>query len=1045
MFKPVNPAINFPEMERKILDYWYKNGIVEKYLVKNQKSTKRFSFLDGPITANNPMGVHHGWGRTYKDLWQRFFNMKGYKQRFQNGFDCQGLWIEVEVEKELGITNKKQIENLTPGNRIASIAKFVELCKERVYKFSKIQTEQTKRLGNFMDWDNSYFTLSDENNYMIWHFLKTCHANGWIYKGKDSVPWCPRCQTAISQHEMLTEDYKELTHETVFIKLRTKNIEPRTKNLELRNKIKEIYMLFWTTTPWTVPANVAVGVNTKFTYGIWQKEETNEAIIFIDKDELGNIPKRIHKGKEIAISEYILSATSGEYRKIGQLKGSDLLGLQYEAPFDDLPIVKKARSENPQKFHRIVDGSEIVVATEGTGLLHIAPGAGKEDFDIGKKEQLPIISPIDDEAIYVDGLAEFSGKNAKKHPEIIIDFLKSYENGTYLFKTMQYTHRYPVCWRCKTELVWKVAEEWYVAMDRKLETKNQELRTEKRELTKNQELRTKNKTLRERMMGVAKKINWIPDFGLERELDWLKNMHDWLISKKNRYWGLALPIYECKHCGWFDIIGSYGELKNRSISGWSSFEGKSPHKPYIDEVKIKCQKCDMEVSRIPDVGNVWLDAGIVPYSTYIHPVTKKLSYTTDKTYWEAWFPPDFITESFPGQFKNWFYSMIAMSTVLENSPPFKTVLGFASVLGEDGRPMHKSWGNAIEFNEGADKIGVDVMRWLYTLQTPTENLLFGFKKADETRRKFHLLLWNIYNFFITYSNIDGWEPTQNQELSTKNINVLDQWIISRLNNVIIQVTDSLENYNASNAAVLIESFVTDLSQWYIRRSRDRVGPTATDTLDKNNCYYTLSKVLLTLCKLLAPFIPYLSEEIFRNLTSRVSVHLENWPEIEKQFVNNTLEKQMQLGRKLVELGHSLRKEHKIKTRQPLAVAWLQEKADVILEKKVLDLVLAELNIKSWVLKDKSKAFVSQNAVVSKEIEGIKIFIDLTITENLKEEGQAREIVRNIQMLRKELGFNLTDKARVTLDTWPQAFTEYIKKEALVEKLIKGNTVKVEKA
>jgi len=360
--------------------------------------------------------------------------------------------------------------------------------------------------------------------------------------------------------------------------------------------------------------------------------------------------------------------------------------------------------------HKVVLDKDLVTAEEGTGIVHIAPGAGQEDFRLAKKENLDLMEVIDEEANYLDGFGQLSGQNAKNHPEIIINYLKEKDKGSFLFKIEKYKHRYPVCWRCKTELVWRLVEEWYLAMDE----------------------------LRPKMTAITKKINWLPSWGKERELDWLKNMEDWLISKK-RYWGLALPIWECP-CGHFEVIGSYQELKEKAIEGWGKFKNHSPHRPWIDEIKIKCPKCGGLASRIKDVGNPWLDAGIVPFST--------LNYQTDRKYWSQWFPADFITESLPGQFKNWFYSLIAMSAVLEKTRPFKTVLGHGSVLGEDKQVMHKSLGNSIEFNQGADKIGVDVMRWMFVSQNPEQNLIFGYRQADETRRRFHLLLWNIYNFLL---------------------------------------------------------------------------------------------------------------------------------------------------------------------------------------------------------------------------------------------------------------------------------------------------------
>lgn len=1022
MFEKVSSTVNFPEIEQKILQWWKDNDIFRKYLQKNDKTGKRFSFLDGPITANNPMGVHHAWGRTYKDLWQRFYNMKGFKQRFQNGFDCQGLWVEVEVEKELGIRNKKDIENLIPGESKKSIAKFVDLCKERVIKYSTIQTEQSIRLGYFMDWGNSYYTMSDENNYMIWFFLKTCYEKGWIYKGKDSVPWCPRCETAISQHEMLTEDYKELMHETVFVKLPI---------IRSKFKFKTINpsLLIWTTTPWTVPANVAVGINTKFSYSLWKHTESDDSIIFMHKDDSGNVPTRALNGKELPLPVYIFKGLEGTYDMIQEIPGRELLGLKYIAPFDNLPIVKKAEAENPNKFHSVVDASEIVVSTEGTGLLHVAPGAGKEDFDLGKKESLPIISLIKDDASYVEGMDNFSGLNAKKHPELIIDHLKQLEVGRFLLKTLNYLHRYPACWRCKTELVWKVAEEWYIAMDRK-----EKIRARgKRGKT--------DKTLREQMMDTAKMINWHPAFGLERELDWLANMHDWLISKKNRYWGLALPIYECNKCRKFEVLGSKEELKNRAVEGWDKFEGHSPHKPFIDEVKIRCGNCGSIVPRLNDVGNVWLDAGIVPFSTYIDPDTKNLSYTADKTYWKQWFPAEFITESFPGQFKNWFYSMIAMSTVLEKRNPYKTVLGYASMLGEDGRPMHKSWGNAIEFHEGAEKIGVDVMRWMFVKHDPEQNLLFGYKKADETRRKFHLLLWNVYNFFITYANIHNFNPA-GQKPAQVSSNILDRWIMSRLNNTIIITTSSLTSYDVKTAAISIEDFVTDLSQWYVRRSRGRVDIRIKDAKDMNSYFNTQYFVLRELCKLITPFVPFLAEEIYQNLVGKGSVQLEEWPEILPTVTDNLLEEKMMVARKIVELGHSLRKENKLKIRQPLSWAYCIEPEQKLKDPDIKKIILEELNIKAFISTVEFDRQKVSDEVVKNELEGYVLYINTKLDKKLVEEGQARDIVRKIQVLRKLNGLTLTEKIKTILPQWPKEFENYIKSETMSVELVKGSEISI---
>jgi len=946
-FDSVDSKPDFPKLEKDLLKKWYKNGVVDKYLNKNKDSDKYFSFLDGPITANNPMGVHHAWGRTYKDLWQRYKNMQGFRQRFQNGFDCQGLWVEVEVEKELGLKNKKDIENLVPGDKKASIDKFVELCKERVRKYSKIQTEQSKRLGYFMDWDNSYYTMSDENNYAIWNFLKKCSQMDLIYKGHDVVPWCPRCQTAISQHEMLTEDYKEITHDSVFIEY----------PLEER---KNTYLLAWTTTPWTLPGNVAIAVDPKKDY--------------------------VEVEGEIPGNKYILLKEAAERLKLKinkTIKGSELVGLNYESPFDNLPRIKKALGDYK---HRVIASDSLILpvsTNEGTGLIHVACGQGSEDYQLGKKEKLPVVELINDEAYYLEGLGEFSDQSAKKHPEIIIEYLKSKDS---LFDTQKYTHRYPACWRCKTELVWKVTDEWYIAMDKG------------------------NPSLREKMIKVAKKIKWLPSFGLERELDWLNHMQDWLISKKNRYWGLALPIWECTKCKSFEVVGSFDELKDRTSEGFDKFKGHSPHKPWIDEVKIKCSKCGEVVSRIDDVGNPWLDAGIIPYST----IEKEES--------GNWLPADFITESFSGQFKNWFYSLIAMSTVLENMESFKTVLGYGTLFGEDGRPMHKSWGNSIEFNEGADKIGVDVMRWMYARANPAENMLFGYKLADEVRRRFHLKLWNIYNFFVTYANLDNWKPEKKKD--NQNQGILDKWILARLNQTNNLVTDGLNKFDAFTASDTIDKFVDDLSLWYTRRSRERVGPAADNDIDKNSFYQTSYEVLVTLSKLIAPFMPYISEIIYENLTKEESVHLANWPDADKtsqeelQFISS-----MTKLREMVEKVHAERKSKKIPVRRPLIKVDVYGENMDIFDNDILQIAKDELNVKEI------KFFKGEE----------KIVLDTTLTPALEEESKTRELIRKIQEERKNMGLNLTQKVDV-VNTWTpkdKELKDWIMRKAQVKNISQG--------
>jgi isoleucyl-tRNA synthetase len=658
--------------------------------------------------------------------------------------------------------------------------------------------------------------------------------------------------------------------------------------------------------------------------------------------------------------------------------------------------VAEALTKSPQKMHTVIATDTLIMpisVEEGTGLVHTSTSTGEEDFKLGKKLGLPVVPAISDNADYLTGYGQFSGQNAKKNPRIILDYLKGKDQAgeNWVFRILPYTHRYPACWRCKNELVWKVADEWYIAMDKPDPTDSLK------------------RTYRRQMQQIAKKIKWLPEFGLDRELDWLRNMHDWLISKKNRYWGLALPIYECDKCGSFEIIGSREELEKKCVSGWDKFAGNSPHKPWIDEVKIKCSKCQKVISRIEDVGNPWLDAGIVATSTLPN----------------DWFPADFITESFPGQFKNWFYSLIAMSTVLKKTGPTDTILGFATAFDEKGLPMHKSAGNMIEFNQAASQIGVDVMRWMFVTQNPENNLLFGYKKADETRRQFHLMLWNIYNFFVTYANVDKFD------CKSKNINnsILDRWILARLSQITSTVTESLNKFDAYTASLVIQDFVSDLSLWYVRRSRDRVGPAAENISDKMACHNTLYQVLVTLCQLLAPFTPFISEEIYKNLTGNESVHLSDWPKAAKlKTTDQQLISDMKLIRKIVELGLSKRKEAGIKVRQPLSCAHISgphQDLSADLQKLISD----ELNVKSL---DWGKG------------EDISVSLDLNLDADLVAEGNLRELIRQVQEARKAAGARL-DQQIILKAPFPDDpdLQSRLKTQTLARQLISGDSVSVE--
>ena len=912
MFNPVDTKTDFAAMERRILEWWERNDIPAKYRHRNTGAKKTHSFIDGPITANNPMGVHHAWGRSYKDIFLRFRAMQGYDQRYQNGFDGQGLWIEVEVEKELGFKSKRDIEAF-------GVDKFVDLCKRRVDHFADVISQQSIRLGYWMDWDDSYHTKSDENNYTIWHFLKTCHQKGWLYEGRDVMPWCPRCGTGLSEHEIVTEGYKEIVHPGLFVKFPLIGSEDAgatgTSPAQGTASDSQESMLVWTTTPWTLTANAAAAVHPEKTY------------IKVRQD-----------GETLYLIKELTSALKGDYELIGEVPASALIGSRYRAPFAELTAQDGVE-------HRVIAWDE-VSETEGTGIVHIAPGAGKEDFALGSENGIPAIAPLDEFGDFMPGFDWLTGQNVYDVNDAIYDSLKS--KGVF-YNLERYSHRYPVCWRCDSELVFRLVDEWFISMGEKHDKPRAELTPDE-----------KAASLRYQIMDVVDNIRWVPEFGYARELDWLRNMDDWMISKK-RYYGLALPIYKCD-CGWFDVIGSETELQARAVEGWDAFDGNSPHRPWVDAVKIRCDECGAVVERIEDVGNAWLDAGIVSFST--------IGYRHDKDYWRKWFPADWISESFPGQFRNWFYSLLTMSTVLENTAPFKSVFSYALMRDDSGDEMHKSKGNAIWFEDAAERMGVDAMRWVFMRQNPALNINFGFRSADEVRRRFIIPLWNVYSFFVTYANIDRYDATAAPPPVSERAE-LDRWILSELNQLVREVTDAMEAFEPDRVARAVEGFIEYLSNWYVRRSRRRfwkAGILAENAdADKHGAYATLYDCLLTLIKLIAPVMPFMTEQMYQNLVlqsavgaptdertasgalngKRESIHLDDYPVADESLIDGSLSRATRLIMRLSSLGRAARSKAGIKVRQPVQtmkvlVSSASDKATI---ESLSDQLKEELNVK----------------------------------------------------------------------------------------------------
>ena len=671
---------NHTEIEAKILEFWEKNKIFEKRVKKN-KGKKPFSLIDAPITANNPMGVHHAWGRTLKDLYQRWKAMEGYDQRYQNGFDCQGLWLEVETEKYLGFNSKKDIESY-------GLDKFSKACRQRVEKYSQIQIQQSKRLGQWMDWGNDYFTMSDQNIQAIWFFLKECHEKNWLYKGKRSLPWCIRCGTSSSKHEMSDEGYAELVHPSIYIKAKIKG--------------RNAYFLVWSTTPWTLSSNVALAINPEIEY----------AEIQLEKETL-------------ILSKSTLNKIKEPYKILKTFKGKTLLNLTYESFYPEFEVQKGIT-------HKVIS-SDDVTEEEGTGIVHIAPNCGEIDYELGKKYNLKILdAALDDFGNYVKGFNWLTGKNVKAVKKEIV---KDLESRKILYRIENYKHRYPICWRCKEELVFRLDSSWFIKCDE----------------------------IRPVMKKAAEKVQWSPEHVGKLMQDWLDNMEDWKISRK-RYWGLPLMFYECSHCNRLEVIGSLKELKEKAINKRDIDSLPELHRPWIDAIKIKCT-CGHEVERIKEVGDCWLDAGIVPYST--------LKYFEDKAYWKKWFPSYVEIEGRP-QVRLWFYAQLFMSVTLEGIAPYQRILAHEEVKDEKGESMHKSKGNAIWFDEAVEKMGADVMRWNYISQNLQYAMPFGYKTAINTENKL-TMLFNLTHY-LQQSFTTLKKPTKFEKE--------DQWLRSKLNSLI---------------------------------------------------------------------------------------------------------------------------------------------------------------------------------------------------------------------------------------------------------------------
>jgi len=929
--------VDFNKLEEKILEFWEKEKIFQK-TQRRKKGQKTFVFYEGPPTANGKPGIHHVLARTLKDLFPRYKTMQGYYCLRKAGWDTHGLPVELEIEKELGISGKKQIEDY-------GIEKFNQKCKESVFRYVDEWEKLTKRIGFWIDMENPYITC--ERNYIesCWWLLKEIWKKGWLYKDYKVVPYCYRCQTPLSSHEV-AQGYKDVTEDSLYVKFPLKGE-------------KDTYLLAWTTTPWTLLGNVALAVSPK------------EAYVRVE-----------YKGEDLILAAARLKVLGkGPYKIKEKFLGEKLVDKEYLPVFDFISYSQKVHFVAPADF---------VSMEEGTGIVHTAVMYGEEDFVLGEKIGLPKYHVVNEDGTFTKECGKFAGKKVKEEDKEIIADL---ESRNLIFKVEPVTHAYPFCWRCDTPLLYYAISSWFI----------------KTTAVKGALIRENNKT------------NWIPAYIKRGRMgNWLQTLIDWALSR-NRYWGTPLPIWICENCGKEVCLGSFKEAEK--------FGGKipeDPHRPFVDRVILKCPSCGGKMKRVPEVIDCWFDSGAMPVAQWHYPFENK------KTFQEQ-FPADFIAEAMD-QTRGWFFTLLAVSTLVFGKNSYKNVICSGLVLDDKGKKMSKHIGNVVDPWEAIRQTGADAIRWYFYSSTNLgNNYRFSINLVKNSLRKFILILWNVYNFYVTYAKVDKVNVKrqaclpERQVSNVKSSNILDRWIISRLNQLIGEVTKSLDNYDSFTAAQKIEEFVEDLSTWYVRRSRDRVGPTAAEGKDKKACYQTLWYVLVNLSKILAPFMPFLSEYIYKNLTSKKSVHLESWPKAGR--VEKKLLEEMALVRKICELGHSERKKAGIKVRQPLRELRITN-CGLRIKKELIKLIKEELNVKEVVLK------LGEGE--------LKVKLDTKITPELREEGEARELVRKVQELRKKVGCRIDGKIIIegpNLPTNP-LLQEYLKKETLAEELRKGKELKI---
>ena len=951
MFKPVEPRPNFPKLEEEVLKFWEKNKIFEKSLQKNQ-GKEAFVFFEGPPTANGRPGLHHVEARSFKDLVLRFQTMRGRYVLRKAGWDTHGLPVELEVEKSMGISGKRQIENLVKGDKRASIMKFNKACKDSVWKYKDEWEQFTKKMGFWVDLDSPYITY--EPNYIetVWWALKQIWERKvknqpLIFQGHKVVPYCPRCGTPVSSHEV-AQGYERVRENSLFVrfKLKTKQIELKDKkgHPEVIRLNKPAYLLSWTTTPWTLPGNVALAVGKRIEYAV------------------------VATSKEIYIlaAELVDKVISEKYKILEKLPGDYLAGLAYE-PLFEVPALKSDKSYK-------VYTADFVNIEEGTGIVHTAVMYGEEDYELGKAVGLPKFHTVNEEGKFIRELGELGGLFVKEEAaeRLIINHLKKQKT---FFHEEQYEHDYPFCWRCKSPLLYYARDSWFIRMS-----------VLRKELEKNNA-----------------QINWVPAYIKEGRFGgWIKEAKDWAISRE-RYWGTPLPFWRCQSCKHVMCIGSVEELRSRAVRGEHAIKNHNSkldlHRPFIDEVVLKCEACGKEASRTPEVLDVWFDSGAMPYAQWHYP------FENEKLF-KSQFPADFISEAID-QTRGWFYTLLAIATALGyDYPPYKNVINLGHVLDEKGQKMSKSKGNVVEPEHLRQKFGMDIVRWyFYTVNQPGDSKSFSEKDLVSLQRRLQMIYWNVLNYFVTYANSSEWTPDyllqeDAREADTSAENVLDRWISVRLQELINEVSDNLSAFEIFRTARSIEEFITELSTWYVRRSRGRAD---------RAFFATLYRVLLELSKLLAPFMPFLSEKIYQILRRKSdpeSVHLTNWPV--KKPINSGGRKildNMKEVRAIVEAVLSWRKKNNLKVRQPLSD--LLVKSDNIDLQQYSFLLAEELNfINIQINPDHFKVSDSFEVIPAQPGKHPEILVNKKITPELRLQGLARDLERMVQELRKNSGLKV---------------------------------------